>query len=103
VKDGLIKVFEKYSGEDYSFDKTDIRIKLYQNNTEYLSRSQARRVVSGLDKFKTVILDFEGVDTVGQAFADEIFRVYQNNHPDKRIEYKNANDNVLFMIKRALS
>ncbi|GAI71454.1 unnamed protein product, partial [marine sediment metagenome] len=35
----------------------------------------ARRVLTGLENFKTIILDFREIDTIGQAFADEIFRV----------------------------
>ena len=38
-----------------------------------------------VDQFKTVVLDFRGVDTNGQAFADEIFRVYARNHPNLEI------------------
>jgi len=47
--------------------------------------------------------DFKGVKTIGQAFADEVFRVWQNHHQNIEIIYKNADKNVLFMIKKALS
>ena len=57
--------------------------------------------MSGLEKFKHVTLDFRGVKTVGQGFADEVFRVWQKNHPSITIEPKNMNDNVRFMTKRA--
>jgi len=67
----------------------------------YISRSQARRIVSGLDKFKTVILDFANIDTVGQAFADQIFRVWHNQHPEIAIKVMNSNENINIMIKRA--
>lgn len=55
----------------------------------------------GLERFQTVILDFDGVETVGQAFADEVFRVWHNHHPDVKLEVENANENVMFMIERA--
>jgi len=45
-------------------------------------------------------LDFKNVETIGQGFADEVFRIWLNNNPEKKIEYQNANENVLFMIKR---
>lgn len=87
----------------FAFDKTEILIKLYTMGTIYVSRSQARRVVNRLEKFKKVILDFDKVPTVGQAFADEIFRVFQNKHPDIQIEVINTNEAVNFMIERAKS
>lgn len=98
----LEEVFKEFSVEgSYEFSKTKVVVKLFKIDTEYISRSQARRITAGLDKFKKVILDFDEVETVGQAFADEIFRVWVNNHPNTDIEYKNVNENVEFMIKRA--
>jgi len=103
-KKHLSGLFEKYQTEPdtYAFDKTTIKIKLYLLGTIYISRSQARRVLAGLDKFKSVTLDFEKVPTIGQAFADEVFRVFQHAHPDIEIKFINANKAVNFMIKRAL-
>jgi hypothetical protein len=46
-----------------------------------------------------VVLDFKGVQTVGQAFADEVFRVWQKNHPAIRIEMRHAGENVQFMVR----
>jgi anti-sigma regulatory factor (Ser/Thr protein kinase) len=97
----LEDVFERYTDGSFQFNKTEVAIKLYNMNSEYISRSQARRLLSGLENFKKIILDFDQVDTAGQAFADEIFRVWQNKNKDKTLEVKNANDNVVFMLKRA--
>jgi hypothetical protein len=66
-----------------------------------VSRSQARRILAGLEKFKTIDLDFQDVETIGQAFADEIFRIWQTAHQDISIIAKNANDNIMLMIRRA--
>lgn len=98
----LTSIFSEYTDrETYEFSKTKVVVKLYSLGTEYVSRSQARRVTAGLDKFKTVVLDFKSVETVGQAFADEVFRVWQAHHPEVSIIYRNANENIEFMIKRA--
>lgn len=97
------KVFKRYSDNNYEFSKTEVAIKLYAVDVNYISRSQARRVLTGLENFKTIILDFRGIDTIGQAFADEIFRVWKMKNSRVNIIFKNANENVLFMIKRALS
>ena len=48
-----------------------------------------------------IILDFEDVKTIGQGFADEVFRVWKIKHPGVKIITKNANENIEFMIKRA--
>ena len=100
-KRNLSSVFKMYSGDSFEFSKTKVIIKLFKIGVNYISRSQARRVISGLDKFKNIILDFKGVDTVGQAFADEVFRVWQKRHPDIKIEYRNTSENVEFMIRHS--
>ena len=101
------EVYKQYQGEDLdgvqSFDKTHFLVVLSKLGDErYVSRSQARRIVLGLEKFKHVILDFRDISTVGQGFVDEVFRVYKSKHPEVMINYKNANDDVKFMIERSL-
>src|SRR3989344_4678566 len=84
----LNDVFEEYQSEPgaFSFDKTKVHVKLFAAGTIYISRSQARRLMINLDKFNVIILDFEGIKTVGQAFADEIFRVFVTRHPHIQIQ-----------------
>lgn len=98
----LNDIFKAYQTdpEEYAFDKTEIQIKLYTLGTVHVSRSQARRVLSGLEKFKSIILDFDNVPTIGQAFADEIFRVFKNKHPDIHITPTNMNETVRFWVER---
>ena len=99
----LEDIFKKYSDEDYEFSKTDVAVNLVsKSDSDWISRSQARRILSGLEKFKIVTLDFKGVRRVGQAFLDEIFRVFKNRYPKIQINYKNANDDIEFMIKRSI-
>ena len=47
-----------------------------------------------------MILDFDQVPTIGQAFADELFRVFANQHPEIELVPENANEPVRFMIGR---
>lgn len=100
-KDSMSKIFNEYAGENFEFSKTRVVVKLGAIDSIFISRSQARRIIFGLDKFKEIILDFKEVESVGQSFADEIFRVWQNSHPRIAISSQNANDNSLLMIKRA--
>jgi len=101
----LNDVFKKYTNltdqSDHGFDKTEIRVKLYTTSGVHISRSQARRILSGLEKFKIIILDFDKVPVVGQAFADEIYRVFQGAYPDISIQEENMSAGVEFMIERA--
>lgn len=101
----LSEVFKKYTnlaGESgYGFDKTEIRVKLYAIGGVHISRSQARRVLSGLEKFKIIIFDFDKVPTVGQAFADEVFRVFHHKYPQIKLEAENMDEGVKFMVERA--
>ncbi len=97
----LNTLFNKYTDEEYRFSKTKVKVKLYQYGVEYVSRSQARRILYGLDKFSTVYMDFSGIKGIGQGFADEVFRVYKKEHPATDIIPQNASKTVLFMRKRA--
>jgi len=102
TKKNLSSVFKEYADENFIFNKTKVIVKLFKlGGQSYISRSQARRVLFGLEKFNRVILDFKNVDTIGQAFADEVFRVWKKKHPKIKISYINCNENIEFMIKRA--
>jgi|ERR1700733_1073219 len=71
----------EYSVEDFGFDKTRVPVKMAQFAGQRLvSRSQAKRVLARMGEFKTATFDFAGVEVIGQAFADEIFRVFHNAH-----------------------
>ncbi len=100
------EIFDEYSSPagDYAFSKTVVPLRMASFGTDRLiSRSQAKRVMSNLDKFHTILLDFDKVSTVGQAFTDEVFRVFQNKHPDIKIIHTKANEDIERMIKRVIS
>ena len=94
------EVFDKYQGENIYFRRTHVPISLGRYPGEQLvSRSQAKRILARFSDFSEVILDFTGVDDIGQGFADEIFRVFKNDHPKTLLMAHNANKNVERMIK----
>jgi anti-sigma regulatory factor (Ser/Thr protein kinase) len=97
------KIFDQYtSDKDYGFNKTVVPVRLAQfGNDKLISRSQAKRVLARVDLFKVVLFDFVGVPTIGQAFADEVFRVFANEHPTIEIIPIHANSEVKRMIERA--
>ena len=98
-------VFDAYTDpEEYTFDKTVVPLRLAQYEGEKLvSRSQAKRVAHRFERFKRVELDFAGVSDIGQAFADELFRVFATAHPTIRITPINTEPAVAQMIRRAVA
>lgn len=100
------KIFDKFSSDDddYGFTKTVVPVRLAQYGDDKLvSRSQAKRVLVRVDLFKKVMFDFSEVEAIGQAFADEIFRVFAAKHPETELAVVSANAEVTRMISRAKS
>jgi predicted transcriptional regulator/anti-sigma regulatory factor (Ser/Thr protein kinase) len=96
-----VEVFNKYADQDMdpTFHKTIIPVRIMNiEGGNLVSRSQAKRLLARVDRFKTVVLDFDGVQMIGQAFADEVFRVYRNEHEDVQIESINTNADIQKMI-----
>jgi anti-sigma regulatory factor (Ser/Thr protein kinase) len=101
----LNDVFELFQdAEELTFDKTVVPLRLAQfGDDKLVSRSQAKRIVQRFERFKKVELDFAGVEDIGQAFADEMFRVFVGSHPSILVVPVNANDAVSRMIQRVLN
>ena len=99
------EIFDKFAAPDeYTFAKTIVPVRLAQHEGEKLvSRSQAKRLTMRFERFKSVILDFAGVEEIGQAFADQVFRVFQKAHPDTRLVPVSMSPSVKEMVSRAKS
>ena len=97
----LENVFAEFAPEafDYRFEKTRVLVKLLAR--EYVSRSEAKRLLHNLDKFSSIELDMRDVTSVGQGFADEIFRVFASAHPEIDIHTVNAGKAVDAMLRHA--
>lgn len=99
-------VFDDFTAgpDEYQFNKTIIPVKLAEyENEKLVSRSQAKRLLARIERFTNVIFDFSGVEAIGQAFADEIFRVYAIKHPDIMLLPIKMNDVVAMMVNRAIA
>lgn len=98
-------VFDQFTaGEDFGFNKTVVPVRLAQYGDDKLvSRSQAKRLLARIDRFKVVILDFDGVETIGQAFADEVFRVFANKNSHIELHAIKQSAEVKQMVDRARS
>ncbi|HCT71253.1 MAG TPA: ArsR family transcriptional regulator [Bacteroidales bacterium] len=102
------EVVDRYSEapEDYRFSKTIVPVRLleYRDVTPvFVSRSQAKRLLTRFERFKNIVLDFKDIEEIGQGFADEVFRVFVSQHPDTTISYINVSSMVDRMIKHAQS
>ena len=88
TRQSLDDAFRAYSGDGLSlgFERTVVPLRLMAGELHTLaSRAQARRVGAGLERFRRAEIDFTGIAEVGHGFADELFRVYQNAHPELQL------------------
>lgn len=97
------RVFDEFAApEEYTFAKTVVPVRLAQYEGEKLvSRSQAKRLYQRFERFRHVVLDFEGVAEIGQGFADELFRVFAAAHPGVELAPVNMTEAVAQMVSRA--
>jgi len=97
------EIFSEFAPEEYDFrfQKTRVLVKLLQR--DFVSRSEAKRLVANLEKFSEIVLDFRDVKSVGQGFADEVFRVFARRHPAVKIATENTSPGVDAMIRHVRS
>ncbi|MCL1816492.1 MAG: DUF4325 domain-containing protein [Clostridiales bacterium] len=100
---GINDVFRKYTEhpEHISFSATQVPVALLEYGTKnpiLVSRSEAKRLLSRCERFSRITLDFAGVEDMRQGFADEVFRVFPNFHPDCKLEVINCNAQIEAMI-----
>ncbi len=70
-----------------------------EGSGDWIARSQAKRLLAPYGRFQKIVLDFDGLDFIGQGFADEVFRVFRRHHPEVEIEAINASESVQKMIR----
>ena len=99
----LQKLFRDFSfdHEKLTLDTTVIPVKLFEEGDIWISRSQAKKVLVGLNRYRKIIFDFSGINVIGQAFADEIFRVFNIAHPEIELEAINMSESVALMVAHA--
>ncbi|MBQ2445808.1 MAG: DUF4325 domain-containing protein [Oscillospiraceae bacterium] len=92
------EVFDLYASVDGGFTKTRIPLKNVFD-TSPVSRSQAKRICHRLEAFEEVILDFDGLEWMGQGFAHQIFVVFAQAHPQILLTPINMNEAVTKMYQ----
>ena len=94
-------VFAEYQ-RGLEFARSTPAVRLVSYGTRLVSRSEARLLLEGLDRFAEIDLDFDGVEAVGQGFVDEVFRVWAAKHPGIALTPVHMNEAVRFMVERGL-
>ena len=82
------------------FSSLEISIFDFFCNSCVISRSEGRSLAKRFIDSNNINLDFANIEEIGQAFAHEIFVLWQENHPNVTINTINTNEDVEFMIKR---
>lgn len=98
----LSEVFRAFTDEDHEFDRTITVVALFGLGVRFVSRSEAKRVMRGLERFRRVELDFAGVEEVGQGFVDEALRVWPSQHAGTVVTPTRMVGPVDFMVRRGL-
>ncbi len=96
----VAEVFNSFSDENGIFTRTHIPIAHMFSNGAPVSRSEARRLLALIEKFREVALDFSNVEEIGQAFAHELFAVSQRTENPPVLHIQHANKAVTMMINR---
>lgn len=100
----LNEVFDEYTDEDtLAFDRSRTTVRLFEFDVSFVSRSEAKRLARNLDRFREVVVDFKGIEQVGQGFADELFRVWARDHPETKLVPVNMDTPVKLIVDRALA
>jgi anti-sigma regulatory factor (Ser/Thr protein kinase)/DNA-binding transcriptional ArsR family regulator len=98
-----MQVYERYFDPeevgDAAFRTTEVPVRLAALGDDLVSRSQGKWVVSRIEQFSRVLLDFTGVKAVGQGFVDEVFRVFANAHPEVQLVAAHMEPEVERMVK----
>jgi len=97
----LDEVLRSFSsdGAGYGFERTVVPLKLLTAaNAGLESRAQARRAAARLERFRRAEVDFTGIDEIGHAFADELFRVFRTQHPGLELVPLNMSARVAALV-----
>lgn len=95
-------VFDEYVDRDsFEFSRTVVPLSVYRQGGRFVSRSEAKRLTTRLERFREAVLDFQGIAEVGQGFVDELFRVWAREHPETRLVPVNMSPVVEHVVRRA--
>ena len=98
----LTALFAEFT-EDYQFVRSRPIVKLFELGVSFVSRSEAKRLLAGMEQFAEIEVDFSGVESVGQGFVDELLRVWPRERPETKVVPIGMNPAVEFMVRRGIA
>lgn len=94
----LSDLSEGFAPSGTAGNRSTLHVGLFERNG-FVSRDEAKRLAQELGVFGEVKLDFTGLVEVGQGFIDELFRVWQKDHPATRLVAVNANPAIAALLR----
>ena len=85
----------------YAFERTEVPLQLLAQGQVLASRAEARRALARLNQFRRADINFNGIQDVGQGFADEMFRVFRHRHPGVDLVPQGMTPQVAAMVAAA--
>lgn len=102
IRRTLAEVFEPFVDEEtLEFARTVVPLAMFEAEGGFVSRSEAKRLGTRLERFREAVVDFSSVGEVGLAFVDELFRVWANEHPETRLVPINMSPMVERVVRRS--
>src|SRR5262249_59449175 len=79
----LEDVFLTYTSDPSkpAFDKSEVPVKLFALGGGHLSRSEAWRMLAGLEKFRAIVLGFAWVPMIRQGSRGGVLQGFPPRHP----------------------
>lgn len=102
-KKSLAEVFNTFAPVEEGFVKTTIPISHMFSVGNPVSRSEARRLLECISTFNDIVIDFSGVEEIGQGFAHELFVLGKQKYPHINLKFINTDKAVEDMIKRVIN
>ena len=93
--------FKKLFDIDHRYTSIPISILRQSKDEQINSRNQAKSILSNIDDIGKIKFDFNNVDLIGPAFADELIRGL-NKKETIEIQWINSNDMIDIMMSHAL-
>ena len=103
TKKVLSEVFNTFAPVDEGFIKTTIPGAHMFSGGNPVSRSEARRLLGSISLFNDIVLDFSGVEEIGQGFAHELFVLGKQKYPHINLKTIKTCKTVENMITRVIN
>lgn len=103
TKKVLSEVFNAFAPVNEGFVKTTIPVAHMFSGGNPVSRSEARRLLGSIALFNDIVLDFSGVEEIGQGFAHELFVLGKQKYPNINLKTVGTCRTVENMITRVIN